>query len=426
MHSYSYLCQFQYLWLGNSVDEIRLSAILNSSKLETPPAFACDIVKTLRSERQAVERYIAKSESGQPRRVYGFTTYLGQRDNVRHGDGYQLRLLKEHLVGRTFTLPTQVFRLISLVKLAQLSQGGSGVSESTFESLCSRLQDFEDNPIGAWNATYGTGDVVPASWWISNLFSEEEVENFANGDLIALMNGNFFSTGYSISVFCKFLRACAEFIDVFRNHSYPPISQGTPNLVTKQFSSPRSALKRTSFNIQPRVSTRDNTPFANAIDHSIRLFSESLGARINTRSCNPLFEFHNGEVLNHHSQSSFLDIRLSSVLELCSDCVRFLGAALQSLIRATGENSGNQIERPKIAEVLIDQMAQQSSSRFSINEAAGIEDVCDRTLARAVHLEQSIQVLVELTELTRVQLHEERPQAEADEIESALYSAAGL
>ena len=101
-------------------------------------------------QRESVEGYLATGAT-----VYGFSTLLGHLDNMTAVSAEQANLLRGHLVGTPGELSEGDFRLLTAVKVQQLSLGGSGVSPATYEALLEYVDTWTGPAMGAWESSYG-------------------------------------------------------------------------------------------------------------------------------------------------------------------------------------------------------------------------------------------------------------------------------
>lgn len=340
----------------------------------------------IEAEREAIEHHLADQRNV---RVYGFNTLLGPLDDEPAREGYQVGLLDAHLVGHPVTAPTDLPRLATLVKICQLAKGGSGISGPTYARLVSHAFD-QPSSQGAWWHSYSSGDVVPAAWWVVSVFGVEAVRDFAPGDLIALINGNFMSTAAALMVFqrgmdllstilCHAARICAP--PVVAESIPTPLRGVLEEIATTSI--PRS--------IQVPVSERDYGPLAAGAVVAMRTLVAAIESRLARPSGNPIFSFGDGKVAPR-SQSSFLDVVGTMALESMSTAVAFALCALQ---RFTERESlaGIMISRdrmefvqpPKVSMAILQQgLAAASGPRIApLAESGGVEDLADGSLNAA-------------------------------------------
>lgn len=350
------------------------------------------------TERSGIDDYLTASGH----RVYGFNTFLGQRDDADASGDYQDELLKGHLVGRTYDLDLATFRAITVAKLYQAQAGGSGISAGGYRTA---LDAWDHNlPVrtGAWQDYYGAGDVIPGSWWIKCMLEGSDPASpvtrmpsthLRPGDLIAMMSGSFVSTGFAVTALEEFIDFAGNALWALTRHCHAPhpalASAGEMDGIFLD----HCINPRRSVDVQSSVVVRDAAPFTAAAVSAVTTLSQAIDTRLRQPSANPWFDVspETGLCQGHYSQSSFMDLRVSSALNVTADALRFLAAAVKALMEVDHSPTESQIRLPKAAEVLIEELTVQPSSRFAIRESGGLEDICDRTLARAGHLRSMVE-----------------------------------
>lgn len=368
-----------------------LNTVLGAAHTGSLPKSWLEAEVRLASERDQIEELLTSPDQTP---IYGFTTLLGQLDSHTATTGYQSRLLDAHLIGRQCRAPAGLLRWATLAKLAQLSIGGSGVSPKTYQQLLSRAYD-DPRVDGAWWDSYGSGDVVPAAWWLVAVLGESAVHTFAKGDLIALINGNFFSTGAALLAFDELRSVQAEILVRAASVAQPPIlrTEASDDLVAS-LAEVRPRFAQTDEGgptVQLPVSLRDYGPLVSAAQRTITALSDSLDVRLSGPSANPLFTFSHGSV-RAHSQSSFLDAGLTMALDASSTGVAFLLCALQRYaehVSAFGLKLDPErvefVQPPKVSMSVLQQaLAEaQSTSVVALSESGGVEDLADGSLRAA-------------------------------------------
>lgn len=156
--------------------------------------------------------------------MYGFSTLLGQRDDTNATQGYQQGLLDGHLIGRKTVISQKDMRAVSVTKMMQLGEGGPGVSLSTFQLMLDRWPCEDMDRTGAWLDSYGAGDVIPATWWIKSLLGDHiAAGDLPQGDVIALMNGNFISTGFALASLDRLAKTLTRSLTALASPIAPPV-----------------------------------------------------------------------------------------------------------------------------------------------------------------------------------------------------------
>lgn len=343
--------------------------------------------RRIRVERRAVDAYLAGTSTDSPR-VYGFSTMLGQRDDTDASLGYQQELLDGHLLGRQTTISRSSLRAVTVAKMMQLAEGGSGVSPSTFQLVLKRWPCEEMDTNGAWLDSYGAGDVIPASWWIRSLLGDDiSAADLPAGDIIALMNGNFFSTGCGIAVLDRMAATLARSLAALAAHVAPPVSSQVRDSPLYEAYMSSSHHVRGTVAEQNSVVMRDGLPFLRAAEQALTSMASAINKRLSRPSCNPFFDISESHVHAHYSQSSFLDLCMSSAVSAAADALRFHAAGIQSIVKMGDKSAAvSKMELPKLAEVFVEEMYGGMEPRFAISEAGGVEDISDRALQRISRL----------------------------------------
>lgn len=362
-------------------------------------------IPTIRQQRASVEKYVSQGNS-----VYGFSTLLGHLDHVAGGDDSQKKLIDGHLVGSQSPMSPRRFRTVSYVKLAQLSLGGSGISPETFKTILSRAATWDETAFGNWTGSYSSGDVVQGAWWAYNIIGDTiKRDEIPAGDVIALINGDFFSTGVALDV-STHLREL--FLRTLKVACLLGSSERLSNGVALNNSDHYTVTRKTAlwpYGVQPPVSLRDITPLVELIKNSYGSLMDTINSSIERPSGNPLFSFTD-KTVQHHSQSSFLNFDLSQALLGATDAVQKVSSHIQRYIQHYCAMAADQIEDqdsvvfvqpPKVAAGILARIygVNAQGTIPVLAESHGIEDVCDESLRRADVLEQAIDHAMELIKI---------------------------
>lgn len=397
----------------------------NDSALHT--AFS-ECIPTITQQRIAVEKYVSQGNS-----VYGFSTLLGHLDHVAGGDDSQKKLIDGHLVGSQSPMSPRRFRTVSYVKLAQLSLGGSGISPETFKTILSRASTWDAPAVGNWTGSYSSGDVVQGAWWAHNIIGDTiKRGGIPAGDVIALINGDFFSTGVALDVS---MRLRGLFMQTLKVACLLGSSERLSNGVALNNSDHYTVTRKTALwphGVQPPVSLRDITPLVELIKNSYGSLMDTINSSIERPSGNPLFSFTN-KTVQHHSQSSFLNFDLSQALLGATDAVQKVSSHIQRYIQHYCAMAADQIEDqdsvvfvqpPKVAAGILARIygVNAQGTIPVLAESHGIEDVCDESLRRADALEQAIDHAMELIKI----FDDCVDQAQRRGISDKMHQAAGL
>lgn len=362
-----------------------LDRLLEARANRSLPEVVRQARRRIADERRAVDGLLLGTESGNPRAIYGFNTLLGQLDRISAGPEAQARLLDAHLIGRSTWISGGLLDEMTLVKIMQLSHGGSGISLATFDALLASAFSGRDGSGALWDS-YGSGDVVPAAWWLVNVLGESAVHRFAPGDLIALLNGTFVSTAVAISALEDLIELGAELLARIASRSAHPVRDQRHPLVQALTTTDRSG---SSLFVQAPVSARDSAPMIDAVSRGIGELACAIDRRLDRPSANPLFLWEDGR-LKAHSQSGFLDVTLSMAFASSAVGLGFAASALQRMIEHTAAQGlrvdpqrMELVQPPKIAQAVLQEVLRLSgtSTLVAIGESNGIEDLADGSLA---------------------------------------------
>ena len=345
--------------------------------------------KRISAERNAVESLLATGAT-----VYGFTTLLGQLDRhaIAERSSEQVALLKAHLIGPRTLLPATTVRMVTACKLEQLAAGGSGVDPHSFEALIKHFATKPDRDIyGCW-ASYGCGDVVPAAWWLNSLVDDESIMLDHDGDVISLINGDFFSTAMALDAavsFASFIGAVLTVLNTFSKSQPTDVRwERDARLTWDSFSHFPSSGRRT----QLPVSLRDSEPIVRAILNTVVHLRDSLEIRLSGPSANPFFSIEDGGA-TAVSQNSFLDFGATFALTEAKQASLLALGLLQRVAHHVAETEQNRAARPRQdlvqpPKIIAAYLAEAQSSAtlpndFVGDESEGIEDVRDLSLLAA-------------------------------------------
>ncbi|WP_293875188.1 histidine ammonia-lyase [Flavobacterium sp.] len=186
---------------------------------------------------QKCRDYLDKKMANNNKPIYGINTGFGSLCNVKISDDklthLQENLVKSHACGIGDEVPTEIIKIMLLLKIQSLSYGHSGVQLSTVE----RLIDFYNNDIFPVIYTQGSlgasGDLAPLAHLSLPLLGEGEV-NFKDKKVhsssvlkqfnwqpivlqskegLALLNGTQFMSSYGCYILLKAMK-CSYFSDV--------------------------------------------------------------------------------------------------------------------------------------------------------------------------------------------------------------------
>jgi histidine ammonia-lyase len=341
------------------------------------------------AERDAIERMLATDP---PPHIYGFTTMLGQLDSHAADRSSQPELLDAHLVGTTRSAPVEFMSLVTRCKIEQLHHGGSGVHPATFRALLTS-PDSPSSARGGWLSSYGAGDVVPAAWWIHTALSPAAIADLEQGDLIALLNGNFYSTAYgtasvlaAIDCLAAFLRRAARLCHYPRSSRERGAALRSPELGA-YFEA--HSVSGSSERAQLPISLRDAEAYLTPIAVAVSAVGDALERRLSAPSANPRFSVLDDKV-DVESQSGFLDLTLTLALTNLAQVLHLAIRATQRMIVHATEPiddgtppDARLVQPPKAAMAVVERatlLGGQLPTQFTGSDSSGIEDLRDLSL----------------------------------------------
>ncbi len=355
-----------------------------------------DAQTVVERERVAVETVLAD-----PRHtpIYGFDTLLGQLDGIRSPGGEEL--LAAHLLGPRARLDGEALRLISACKAEQLSHGGSGIAPEVFRQVArSALTPLPDAE-GAWTASYGCGDVVPAAWWAAAVRGDGfEIDLAAPGTVITLINGHFVSTAAALIAAGRLVHAGERLLARHRA------------LVHDESVWPHAGRQRP-------VSIRDVAPIEHAWRSGVTALGDAIERRLEGPSVNPLFAATVAGV-EARSQSGFLDFTLTMALTGGLQLAA-LGAALAQRLVAhlsaaalARDPDAAAVQPPKVAAAIGHALRSATAVPLDFGgaESDGVEDLQDLSLLTALRLVEATERLDEALALLDGALGGDAPPVE--------------
>lgn len=277
----------------NSIQEI-----ISIQQIE--PGAAC--IEQIRNSRHYLDTALSKHGA-----VYGVNTGFGALHNIRieqeNMADLQENMVKSHACGTGDATPTQVVRLMLLLKIRSLAQGNSGISADTFLRLC-HLFNANITPVVYDQGSLGaSGDLVPLAHLSLPLLGLGEVWDGAKRipamahpalrDLhplklqskegLALLNGTQFMCAYGVKI-------CHEAGKMFQwAGALASLSLEAFGCRTEPFSEAIQNVRRHEGQKQVAASVRywrENSPVANAPKdfvqdpYSFRCIPQVLGASL--------------------------------------------------------------------------------------------------------------------------------------------------
>lgn len=381
--------------MPDSIDRV-LSSALNGR----PSPVWSNARARLATERQRIDEFLESPDSPP---VYGFTTLLGHRDTHQAAASQQNALLTAHLQGAPFERPAQWVRLVTAAKIEQLHHGGSGLHPDVYSDLLASLQYQRKPATGDWGASYGSGDVVPAAWWLNSLFTSGALDRATSwkysGTLISLINGHSLATAELLAATAGVADEAAHLLVRLSEVAQPgvkPVGQ----LQTWFTEATRAGRPRISQIPQLPVSLRDATPIMEACKDVVGQALDAVEFRLSKFSGNPLFTESRGKI-GVHSQNSFLDFTGSfsatGLAQLCS----LLSGLWQRIINYQKRRAEVEVlQPPKVARAMIEKLSLGSPPLIFVgDDSEGIEDLRDRTLHTLELVRRGLTVLTTLREM---------------------------
>lgn len=352
----------------------------------------------LARERQRIEAML-RDRPEDP--VYGFSTMLGHLDREGDLQMSQKSLLAAHLVGPTSVLGAEALRLTTLCKIEQAHHGGCGIHPQTFREILASTEHVAP-ATGAWGSSYGSGDVVPAAWWVQSLLSDGSLSELRTGDTIALINGTFFSAAWGVltglqvvDIAARVIAAATAMCRLPRSSPVRDDDRLRPIVMFFDAAADSGAAYPWHRGGQAPVVLRDATPLVQSAVSVIDQLGHALDTVLGAPSANPRFLQVDGETVAE-SQSSFVDQRVTFALVGASQLVqlivgvaqRFVEHRTASLQRAATAPDPALVQPPKVTAALLEQISALGTPhlRFVGAESEGIEDLRDGALLAARHV----------------------------------------
>ncbi|HLV04997.1 aromatic amino acid lyase [uncultured Georgenia sp.] len=341
------------------------------------------------TERRAIEEFIAAGTG----HAYGFTTLLGHLDSGTMAAEEQVQVLGAHLVEPSWPAPPELRTLLVATKLEQLHHGGSGVHGATYRALLDAATRSTAPVLGGWTTSYGSGDVIPAAWLVHDLRTTTAPDLLRHpGDLIALINGSFVSTGFSIAAVIALVEQVGTFLDAWLPYCARPTPTGPLDDLH-----PQPSAEPLDFTGQAPVSLRDSRPVLDVVVSTVDRLGDSVERRLARPSANPLWSTSSGTA-RPLSQSSFLDFRLALDLAAAVELAAVVAGHWQRLIEHVcaalerRDPTRAPVQPPKAAQAVLEQVVGASGAprRYSGQDSRGVEDVRDMTLLHAQTLHSHV------------------------------------
>ncbi|MCI6263007.1 MAG: hypothetical protein MR610_07105 [Olsenella sp.] len=347
-----------------------------------------DATEHINTERNKIESALKNGSLGP---VYGFDSLLGPLDHESTFNGYQRVLLKWHLLGNPSRINQRLGRWITACKLQQLSRGGSGISGESFSAIAQAFTSGADIPyLIDLDASYSSADVVPGAWWVKSILGDN-AWCLPEGDLIALISGNFITLGV-LSFACE--QFATELARLFSVLSCSGYRAKTTHRLSSNFLQTLKLSNLTDERPQQSVLRRDCTPLIEGIFSCIGISIRQLESAYAEKSANPLFEFGDANTVHALSNSSFLNFDDAKTANDLSRGIILAARWAQRILRNTCEdrlsepgeaNNPQWVQYPKVAlaYVLGIEAQQVNPIQLTGDESSGVEDLWDGGLIAA-------------------------------------------
>lgn len=389
-----------------------LARVVSAFATKTPDPAWTSSVAALETERLAIEAML-RDRPDEP--VYGFSTMLGHLDRTGDLGLSQESLLAAHLVGPTSVLSGDVLRLTTLCKIEQVHHGGCGIHPQTFREVLASTTRAPASATGAWESSYGSGDVVPAAWWVRSLLADGSLGELRTGDTIVLINGSFVAATWTVVAGLQVADVAAQIIAAATvmcrlPRSSPLHVDGLAHPIVRAFREAQESGAAYPWDRsgQAPVTLRDGTPLVQAALSATDQLGRALDAVLGGPSANPRFLDVDGAMVAE-SQSSFLDQRVtfaltgvSQLLQLVTGVAqRFLEHRTASLQRAAAFPEPALVQPPKVASALLEQVSVLGAPnlRFVGADSEGIEDLRDGALLAARHVLRQVEIVRDALDL---------------------------
>lgn len=260
-----------------------------------------------------------------PPAIYGANRLVGHLDGTALGAEdvarFQLHLIESHCVGEAPWMDPWQVRCVTYAKLAALNAGGSTITRPLYEQilLCATADDFA--PPVPVNASYSSGDVIPAAHWAHGVISHQNYlqrQSLGIKEGLSLINGTFVHLGQSLSLLPRVERLVANSLGLSR--LFADITGCGPLASHWQAVDPGDGPLAACWRFlghddqcrngdrQESVSVRAAPQVADALLSALRQLASELDTHLNRPADNPLIAENPPAAV---SQASFLAPRLT-------------------------------------------------------------------------------------------------------------------
>ncbi|HFI0787496.1 TPA: aromatic amino acid lyase [Streptococcus suis] len=268
-------------------------------------------------------------EGNNPPFIYGVNSLVGHLDKQQltpaEINSFQNELLENHAIDLGFGYYNKwQVQCIFYAKLKNITSGGTAISPNLFNELVNiYTNDNYDLKIPI-KSSYSCGDVIPAA-----NFTRELTQYFENNltfvykDVISLINGNYISTGLSLSLLPRLLNVLDHLIEntilIFEqfdiDYKILEIDSEANPLLNGIYTTIKNNTTVKEMNSQPSVSLRSAFKNIDLLYNTILDLNNIIVELLKKPSDNPLIST-DGDILSNSSfYSPQLALKLSAIID---------------------------------------------------------------------------------------------------------------
>ncbi len=375
---------------------------------------------------QGYEWFQRSLSEGQLSNIYGVNTQPGHRDNVHlsleEAAGLSGEIIQNHCLPYDKSFPDELGKYVTLAKCYSTAAGGSLVSPEAFQVLCDVFEDSGVTIHVPRNSSYSSGDVIPASHWVSQFLSTTGYQ-LKPGEGMALINGAFVHLGTSAYVVTQLNRFWRMFlastqklftqVNVDQNmFDFPHCDSRCHTIRAVEFVT-ENARSPTEQQPQPYVSIRSTPQIMDGFLATSGQFAKEIGYYLFKPSGNPQIGMSETGAYRISSSGSFVvpsvalaaGAVLDSLLMLGWHIVRrtefFLSGSVSGipLDASTQDAPLGLIQWPKLMTAKLERMrSTYGASVFSSGGATsyGVEDFWTRGVSTNENILDALEALTEI------------------------------
>ncbi len=268
-------------------------------------------------------------DSNNPPFIYGVNSLVGHLDKQQltstEINSFQKELLENHAIDLGFGYYNKwQVQCIFYAKLKNIISGGTAISPNLFKKL---IKIYANNsydlkiPI---NSSYSCGDVIPAANFIKELTKYFENDfTFEYKDVISLINGNYISTGLSLSILPRLLNVLDHLIEntilIFErfniDYKILEIDSETNPLLNDIYNTIKNNTTVKKMNSQPSISLRSAFKNIDLLYNTILELNNEIVELLKRPSDNPLISADGAVLSNSSFYSPRLALKLSAIID---------------------------------------------------------------------------------------------------------------